>query len=321
LTYSQTINFWARQSCSAWGVSTLVHAGILILLWNYYWQNLGVEPKGLIVTVSPENRIEDFSPTITSVINQQTIGGTKFELPVNREVREPVTDVEIEEITIEQPVLMLTENMPIYETSELTAYVKANIKDLAGLKFLAGLDQGDGANGVGQGGGTFLPTAPTYRRIVYVVDASRSMNHPHESPALTRIGRVKIELLRSIESLQPHQEFFVIFFTEFAHPMPSKRGFITRSSTELNEYLTWMAKHIANGNTDPRLALQMAFNMEPEVIYFLTDGEVNPIIARDIIGFNQKKVKINTVCIGSAPSEHLMQQIALKHQGIYSFVP
>src|SRR5690606_8639207 len=112
-----------------------------------------------------------------------------------------------------------------------------------------------------------------------VVDCSRSMNHPHPGPGKTRIGRVKLELVRSVHNLEPNQQFFIIFFNERAYPMPAERLIEASDSSKLR-YLRWMAGARADGQTDPSQALAMALRLQPDLIYFLTDGDFKPVIVK-----------------------------------------
>jgi hypothetical protein len=68
---------------------------------------------------------------------------------------------------------------------------------------------GPGSTGIGETpGGGFFGVQASGNRIVYVVDSSRSMNHPHELAAKTRFGRVQMELLYSIRRMAPEMGFY-----------------------------------------------------------------------------------------------------------------
>ena len=88
------------------------------------------------------------------------------------------------------------------------------------------------------------------RRVVYVVDASTSMNRPYDGEAKTRFGQMKIELAKSILSLKPEQQFFIIFFNEHPIPMPAN-GMANAIGENQQQYLTWMASVPANGTDRP----------------------------------------------------------------------
>lgn len=207
-----------------------------------------------------------------------------------------------------------------YSAEQLNADVELSLTDLDSLKLLAGLGNGDGqAHGDNAGGG-FFGKAPPGKRVVYIVDSSASMNHPHESEAGTRFGRVKVELLRSIKGLTADQQFYIFFFNDNSIRMPAN-GMQLKATQQLDRYLRWIAGFRADGLTDPREALFEALRLQPDVIYFLTDGQIRKSDADDIIEANRGQVQINTVCIGEATSESLMKNLAAQNRGTYTFVP
>jgi hypothetical protein len=144
-----------------------------------------------------------------------------------------------------------------------------------GPGFGRGQGQGSG-NGKGNGrqggdGKSFFGGATEGNSFVYVLDCSLSMNHPHDSEAKTRFGRMKIELINSISQLKPDQLFFIVFFNHEAIPMPAD-GLVAATPENLRHYLNWMEQVPAKGDTDPTGALHIAMRLRPDVVYFLTDG-------------------------------------------------
>lgn len=182
---------------------------------------------------------------------------------------------------------------------------------------LGGDGTGDGA-GAGGGGGFFGLKVPELN-VVYVVDCSRSMNHPHPGPAKTRIGRVKLELVKSVRSLSSNQKFFIIFFNERAIPMPSDRLMEASEGTKL-QFLKWMVAARADGQTEPGQALALALRLKPELIYFLTDGDFRGGIVKDVAAANRGRVKINTIGFGDNKGEPLLKAIAEQNRGSYQFI-
>lgn len=167
----------------------------------------------------------------------------------------------------------------------------------AGTGFGRGAGQGSG-NGIGNGkqggdGKSFFGLAAEGKTFVYVLDCSLSMNHPHDSEARTRFGRLKLELLNSISQLKPDQSFFIVFFNHEAIPMPADH-LVSAVPENLQHYLGWMAQVQARGDTDPTAALQLALRLRPDVIYFLTDGCFSRD-ANDIVqAIKQPKTVIHT---------------------------
>ena len=183
--------------------------------------------------------------------------------------------------------------------------------------------KGTGAGeGTGNGGGGrgFFGRGSAGEKVVFVVDSSQSMNHPHPGPGKSRLGRVKIELINSIRAMTPNQKFFIVFFNDGPIPMPADRLIEANDGAKL-QYLRWMVGIPADGHTDPSMALLMALRLNPDTIYFLTDGEFRPTIVRDLAVSNRGKVKIHTVGFTQDRAENLLRTIAKQNGGTYTYVP
>lgn len=175
--------------------------------------------------------------------------------------------------------------------------------DVTGASFAAGSAAGS-RDGLGSGDGTgdgagsdagdaFFGLRPVGRRVVYVLDCSRSMNHPHDTEAKTRFKRMKVELIKSIQGMGPESEFYLIFFNDFAIPMPS-RGLVQAAEQPKMKYLYWMQDLKAEGNTEPRLALQQALQLQPDILYFLTDGSFTYRVQQDLLSLRAGRTEIHT---------------------------
>ena len=186
----------------------------------------------------------------------------------------------------------------------------------------AAIGNGDGSgSGAGSGnGGSFFGSRASGRRFVYVVDCSGSMNHPHRSEAKTRFRRLKIELIRSITDMSPDMQFFIVFFNHRTHPMPA-RTLQAAVPEKQKRHLRWAAQIRAQGNTDPREALFFAMRLNPDVIYFLTDGDFDRPIRRDLEKLKQDRAAIHTFAFGNRSAEFFLKNLALANGGEYHFIP
>jgi hypothetical protein len=176
--------------------------------------------------------------------------------------------------------------------------------------------------GEGQGNGSgsqFFELATAGTKFVYVLDGSGSMTEPH-SEARTRLDRVKQELRTSIGGMPEEMEFFVIFFNRIAVPMPAEK---LQPATLGNKrkYLEWCWKVKGGGGTDPGDALKKALELNPDVIYLLTDGVFKDDAVRDVTKLNTRGVSIHTFCFGDATGERVLKEIARKNGGTYKFIP
>jgi len=181
-----------------------------------------------------------------------------------------------------------------------------------------GAGAGDG-QGLGKGTG-FFGMKPKGKTIVYVLDCSQSMNHPHFSEAKTRFRRLKLELIQSIASLPEESSFFIVFFNH--EPIPMRAREPQRATLDARKkYLAWMATIQPGGRTDPRAAMRIALQMRPDTIYFLSDGAFDFSIARDLAKLSQKKIEIHTIALGNREGEVTLRKLAESNGGTYRYVP
>jgi hypothetical protein len=181
----------------------------------------------------------------------------------------------------------------------------------------------NGGSGGGSGGGlkaSFFGVHTAARRVVYVVDASSSMNRPYKGEAKTRFGQMKLELAKSVLSLTAEQQFFIIFFNEHSNPMPAE-GMENAFPQNQQRFLTWVAGVPASGLTDPRPAISLALSLNPDVVYLLTDGTFPRDVLSDLGRLRQRAVEINTIAFGDPKAEKSLKPLALKNRGRFAFVP
>ncbi len=174
--------------------------------------------------------------------------------------------------------------------------------------------------GIGDGDQNFFGIQVDGKKFVFVVDASRSMNHPHDSPAKTRFGRLKIELVNTIDQMTEENQFFVIFFNNRAIPMPAD-GLVRATEDNQMTCLEWVATAHTGGQTDPREALLFALQLNPDIIYFLTDGEFEYRVVKDVKAANKHKTPIYTFCFSDRSGEKFLKQIAEQNRGEYFYIP
>ncbi len=111
-----------------------------------------------------------------------------------------------------------------------------------------------------------------------------------------------------------------MFFNERPIPMPAERMITATRGSKL-KYLEWMIKVPGDGHTDPALALLMALRLEPDTIFFLTDGDFRPTIVKELKVSNRKGVTIHTIGFSQDRGEKLLQTIAEQNNGAYFYVP
>lgn len=173
-----------------------------------------------------------------------------------------------------------------------------------------------GAPTAGAGGGphsTFYGTGGNAVKIVYLIDTSGSM--------LGGFKYVQDELTRSVNKLVPLQFFCVIAVgTTDRHSAAVGPGELLRATPENKKNICDKIMQLApEGPNDGVLepfanAFQMAFELKPELIYFLADGKSDPALSDYVTHLNaDHRVIVNSLSyeeLGSdTPSDAKLQAI------------
>lgn len=170
---------------------------------------------------------------------------------------------------------------------------------------------------VAAGGATtvFFQTPARGRAIVYVVDRSISMG------LNDALRLVKRELLASIARLPSDTRFQVIFFNRAAETIAGRPGLLDASAASLQQLTGQLDILRAEGGTDHVPALQKALALEPDVLYFLTDGnELRPEQVRSVTRLNHGRAVIHTIDFGvdfGASAHGPMQTLAHDNRGTW----
>ncbi|MGE0605658.1 MAG: VWA domain-containing protein [Pirellulales bacterium] len=199
------------------------------------------------------------------------------------------------------------------------------LPELSELTREAGDGQGKGAGGTGNAGGdghgqaangksaSFFGIQATGERFVFVVDLSGSMEGH-------RFSRAKRELRQSLNKLAAGQSYYIIFFNTAAFPMPAG-DLVAANSSNRRKTNRWISQLQSGGFTNPASALRLAVELDPDAIFFLTDGEFDPEIV-DMVepASTSASLPIHTIAFQSQAGEGLMQEIARRTHGTYRYV-
>ncbi len=297
-----------KPNWTALAVSSTLHVAVLVILACCGWQQVVSEQKPFDVVV---DATDDFEPAML----------TRLDMPLQHAMR-PIEG----EITYGIPggrssgskaAVSVMQGLPGPASSAINVPAMSNAAfahilsdswggdgsladrhEMVGLGNgkLRGRGSGTGTgNGIGDGDATeFFGLAPLGKRIVYVLDASLSMNRPHDSEANTRFKRVKIELVNSIGNLPAESQFFIIFFNDYSVAMPAP-GLEPATLGAKQKYLTWMQGVMTAGNTEPTLALAQALKMRPDIVYFLSDGDFNLRVKSELMDLPVGHSKLQAV--------------------------
>lgn len=131
---------------------------------------------------------------------------------------------------------------------------------------------GGSGGGVGQGvgpGTEFFGARVQARSFAYVIDRSGSMS------GFGALETAKRELMASLDLLPPDAQFAVFFYNLNSTPIagPEGRRGLRPATTAAKEAVRAQLQEVrATGGTDHAAAIRAALAVEPEVIFFLTDG-------------------------------------------------
>jgi hypothetical protein len=192
---------------------------------------------------------------------------------------------------------------------------KGSIDAVASL----GVAGGGGGKGVG-----FFGTRARADSVVFIVDMSGSMEGH-------RFDRAVEELTHSLNLLQPTQKFFIFFYNGVTFPMEING--VTHHSDRIPKLvpatvgirakaIKWIKAFHPEGDTAPEDAIERALKMKPQVIYFLTDGEIPNTTRSTAKRCNADgKTVIHTIAFEYEGGAEQLRGIAYDSKGKYRFVP
>jgi uncharacterized protein with von Willebrand factor type A (vWA) domain len=131
------------------------------------------------------------------------------------------------------------------------------------------------------------------KRFCIITDNSGSM----KGEALAKVQR---EMVWTLQQIPPDCQFFVLFFNSKPVPMPHA-DWLNGGPASLKRVVPWIGSVRAGGDTQPTLAFEVAFrlNPRPDAIFFLTDGLMPTDVPGRVVALNdgRPKVPIHTLMI------------------------
>jgi hypothetical protein len=150
-------------------------------------------------------------------------------------------------------------------------------------------------------------------KIVYLVDRSGSMTDSIEI--------VKSELKRAIGDLADDKQFHVIFYSSGPPVENEPKQLVAATGPNKAQAYKFIDNVVAQGETDPSVAIRRAFECKPDLIFLLTDGEFDRSIITLCKDLNKdRKIPIHTVGFVYQSGEPVLKEIAADSGGRYKFV-
>jgi hypothetical protein len=196
------------------------------------------------------------------------------------------------------------------------AEVKA-APESASAPAVTGKDNGKKDADFGKGRSFFGIPVGDAHKIVFVSDRSGSMTDS--------IDYLKYEMKRCIGQLTEKDLFDVLFMSSGPPVEMPTRKLVPATDKNKKLAFEFIDDTVAAGETSPEGSLKRAFELEPEVIYCITDGEFDRGVVDLVKQLNaEKKVKVHTIGFLYPKPEtdagKILKQIAADSGGTYTFV-
>lgn len=182
----------------------------------------------------------------------------------------------------------------------------------------------------------FFGASATGTCFCFLIDGSATMRGaPWEA--------ARAELIRSLQSLSESQRFYVIFYHRTVNRIPDPQSgqpaklALYASRENLQHAVRWLHTQrveatIPGGNQ--AVVLQAAIELEPDAVFYLTDGEMTESVQRNVLRALRQvnrvsdpidgesiRIPIHTIAFHSPSGIEVMRRIAEENGGQMTFVP
>lgn len=167
----------------------------------------------------------------------------------------------------------------------------------------------------------FGSAAAVGHRFVFVIDRSKSMG----GEGLGALAASQRELSRQLQQLKENHEFQIVAY-HHRTTMMGQRKMHPAQAKFIEQVPVFFAKLGAFGSTDHELALQTAISLDPDVIFFLTDGDQPELTDHQMNEIQRRtrgNVTIHCIRFGFGKeqrSDHFMKRLAERTGGDYRYV-
>ncbi len=175
--------------------------------------------------------------------------------------------------------------------------------------------------GGGSGGTSFFGVGGRGTRFAYIVDISGSMSTGN------RMQVAMDELKRSVSSLPDFASFAIFLYSDHSLEPPFQEGFMRAMPGNVTRVKRWLDEQSPMGGTEPGTAFEraLALNPPPDLIFFLTDGEIPDNVPGYLASRNgtngKKRIVIHCIAFSTDASQDSLRRIARESEGTFRFVP
>jgi hypothetical protein len=266
---------------------------------------------GFLLSFLLRGRYEDHSEVVTTTIEFALEDSEALnEIPEGQLLKHKSVRTEATSDSLVSTQASLTADVSM---SSLSASTQTMTPSLAG----GGGGLGGGLGGSG-GGTSFFGISSSGSSFCYILDISGSMNQQG------RLESAKKELYASLKKLPDFSRFYILFYNNRIQEPARQKGWNTARASTVKRMAEEIESLKAGGGTIPAPAFEQAFMLDPlpEVIFFLTDGQIRGFDAEVLRLLMPKKsrVVVNAIAFGHSANQDVMKAIATMTGGQYKFV-
>jgi len=155
------------------------------------------------------------------------------------------------------------------------------------------------------------------QRFAFILDMSGSMRGQRWDACVR-------QLESTLKGLPPHVEIVLYLFSHGTIEHSEQSGWKSADPEWVNQIITWVRNIRPGGGTLPANAFQRAFSLPdpPDVIYFLTDGEVEYFGADTCARIRGEALTVvNTIALEGQQSAAVLKEIADMTGGQFIAIP
>ena len=279
-------------------ISVLIHIIVFLFSYSVASGNGSAPPKGAATTIE------------FAILEEESFAALPEGDRMTQSESNP-TDASSEIIETTQATLEAA-----FSATSLIPSTESRVTSLTGS---GSSGMGVGMGGSGGGGTSFFGISSEGSRFCYIVDRSGSMDSGG------RLASAKVELISSLQKLPDFVKFYVLFYSSGVKEPSMQQGWNTARRGTIKRMADEIRAMSASGGTVPMPAFINAFALSPppDIIFFLTDGQITGFSIESLLEQmpTNKKIVINTIAFGNSASKTLLQEIANVTGGQYTFVP
>ena len=292
------VNSWTDRldKANTMLVTTVVHLVILILL--ALWILPSDRPRDVLIMSQSDQDAEPFAEIEVQEISEDLTPQINPNQPVPLEALEVQYDVpEAMEAITESPLTSSIDFTSLNAVSQTQALNATNGKKGRNMVLFCGV------HGYGQ-------------RVVFIVDRSGSMGG-------SRLHLLKSEMMRSLQGLNEKQYYTIFAYNSMSVQMPTDPAYnedagLVSADGSLGMASYWIRSLQAGGGTDPSRAVVQALELNPNVIFLLSDGEFSITPELGVaIRESGKEIPIHTIAFQTAGNLPSLVNIAKATGGKY----